>query len=488
MNTVSGDLLAGPPDGLVSLHSVLGAWRRARRLIAALAIAGIVVGLLFAFAVPHGRSATTSLLLQYPSGVDASQAVQTDLSLLETRAVASVAEKSLGLDEPAATFASSYHGTVLSNAVLEITARASSATEAVRRANALARAFLQFRKQTYNYQLNVVQNVLHGREQALETELAATNHEISAVDATPDQPPAPGTPTLTDLLTQRTAQMNSIDQIESESESNVLATTTVVVGSHVIDAAAPVAISVRKTLLADVATGLVAALALALGGVTLVAVVSTRPVRRADIAAALEAPVLVSVGWLWRAPWHRTKRDAGPDDMTLVVRHLVGLLKSATTEPPALVVVAVGRLGVAAAAVDALARRLAEDGFELTVVNETGRPLARATTEPDSAADDDPHRDGVVVLASLAPARGAEHLREWASDAVVIVVSGRASTATLRSHATMIRSAGLKLRSVVVVGSDPHDDSLGAFMAPVSDDFDTDRVPASRRPTNAPAS
>jgi capsular polysaccharide biosynthesis protein len=485
MSARPADLLAGPADGLVSVHTVLAAWRRARRLVAAFAIVGVVAGLVFAFGVSQRRSATTSLLLQYPNGVDPSQAVQTDLSLLETRAVARAAEKSLGLHQSPVSFAASYHGTVLSNSVLEITARAGDSTEAVRRANALSRAFLQFRKQTYDYQLTVVEKVLRQREQALEIELTATNRQITALGTTPDQPTAPDAPTLSDLLTQRAAQTSGIDQIESQVETNVLATTTVVEGSHVIDAAAPVALSRAKTLLADVGTGLVAALALALGGVTLAAVVSTRPVRRADVAAALSAPVLVSVGRMRRVPWRFARRSKGPDDMTLVVRHLVGLLKSATTKPPALVVVAVGDIGVAKAAVGALDRRLAEDGFVVTVVNETGGALA-SPADDDVEAGADARRDGVVVLAVLAPARGAEHLREWASDAVIVVTAGRASTATLQSQATMIRAAGLKLRSVVLVGSDPHDDSLGAFMVPVS--AEVENAPAHRRAPKAPVS
>ena len=294
MSAAADDLLAAPADGLVSLHSVIGAWRRARPLIAGVALVGVVAGLGFALALPHKRSATTELLLQYPSGVDPSQAVMTDLSLLRTRAVAHAAEQSLGLNEPAATFAASYDGKVLSDAVLQITARASDATEAVRRSNALARAFLHFRKQTYDYQLKVVEGVLGQRRVALENELAETNRQIQATD--PNVPAAPGAPALSDLLAQRAAGQSDIASIETEIESNVLATATVVDGSHVIDTAVPIAISKVKILAVDVLTGLVAALALSFGAVTLGAVLSTRPVRRADFAAALQAPVLVSVG------------------------------------------------------------------------------------------------------------------------------------------------------------------------------------------------
>jgi hypothetical protein len=88
-----------------------------------------------------------------------------------------------------------------------------------------------------------------------------------------------------------------------------------------------------------------------------------------------------------------------------------------------------------------------------------------ATTEPPSGTARAAESDVVVVLAALNPAKGAEHLREWATDAVVLVTAGRSTATTLASNATMIRAAGLHLRSVVLIGCDPDDDSLGTFDA-----------------------
>lgn len=491
------DLLAAPADNLVSVHYVLSALRRERRLLAGLAVVGIVVGLVLGAAVPHPRTARTALLLQFPTGADPSRAIATDVSLLQTRAVAAAAVAALHLHESTTAFQATYRGTVLSDSVLQISVKAPDASEAIRRGNALSRAFLQFRKQTYEYQLSVVNRLLGRRKDALQVEVATTNREIASFDGQAPTAAEPGAPSLSDLLTERASQLNDIAQTENEMQRNTIATTTVVGGSRVIDPAAAVPASALRTIAVDVGSALVAALALGAGGITLVAVVSTRVRRRADIAAALRAPVLLSVGrlgpplWLRavrRAPgWSRVIAGLGlearrepPADANLVVRHLQTLMRSAPPDPSGLVVVAIGRVDGAALAVGLLRDRWAEAGQAITLVNETGVPLpAPAVVPPLAANGADEHSDGtrfgpdgpVVVVAVLDPAKGAEHLREWASDAVAIVTAGAATTTALESNASMIKAAGLRLRSVVLVGSDVGDDSLGTFDS--GEPFDT---------------
>ena len=311
---------------------------------------------------------------------------------------------------------------------------------------------------------------------------------------------------LGELLAQRSSLSSDIAQLQTAIQERTIATTTVANGSRVIDPGSPVALSIPKVLVINAASGLVAAAALGAGAVVLIAVVTTRLRRRADVAAALQAPVLLSVGpaippsWLrfvpswipavpsWMPPapsWKGLEHRA--EDLRLVVRHLQSLMTSASTQPPALVVVSVDNIDVASVAVWSLAGRLADQDQQVVVVNETGRTLsepasvaASAPLLPPGAPDDamtgpssDTARaaetDVVIVVASLNPAKGAEHLREWATDAVVLVTAGRSNATTLESNATMIRAAGLHLRSVVLIGCDPDDDSLGTFdTAPVA--------------------
>ena len=66
-------------------------------------------------------------------------------------------------------------------------------------------------------------------------------------------------------------------------------------------------------------------------------------------------------------------------------------------------VVSIDAAAAAGAAIEALTRKLADDDFELAVVNETGRPVVRPGAD-DAAPADSPHGDGVVVQAVLTPA------------------------------------------------------------------------------------
>jgi hypothetical protein len=175
-------------------------------------------------------------------------------------------------------------------------------------------------------------------------------------------------------------------------------------------------------------------------------------------------------------------------------------MTSASTHPPALVVVAIDNVDVAIVTVLSLADRLADQSQHVILVNESGRRLPKTasastttaapppvvavdeptTTEPSGEPTRSSESDLVVVVAALNPAKGAEHLREWASDAVVLVTAGRSNATTLESNAAMIRAAGLHLRSVVLIDCDSDDDSLGTFDAGPLAPVETRRALAAR--------
>jgi hypothetical protein len=75
------------------------------------------------------------------------------------------------------------------------------------------------------------------------------------------------------------------------------------------------------------------------------------------------------------------------------------------------------------------------------------------------AAQQDPARV-VLTLASIDPARGAWHLG-WANQAVVTVTAGCSSAQRVSSTAVLLRSAGVSIRSGVLIGADAQDESIG---------------------------
>jgi hypothetical protein len=73
--------------------------------------------------------------------------------------------------------------------------------------------------------------------------------------------------------------------------------------------------------------------------------------------------------------------------------------------------------------------------------------------------------DVVLTLATLDPALGADHVARWATDAVVFVTAGKASSSALRGVREMLRLAGVRLRSCILIDPDATDESLGGFDA-----------------------
>ncbi|MGO9148620.1 MAG: hypothetical protein ACLQFX_02905, partial [Acidimicrobiales bacterium] len=58
---------------------------------------------------------------------------------------------------------------------------------------------------------------------------------------------------------------------------------------------------------------------------------------------------------------------------------------------------------------------------------------------------------------------GAAQLATWADEVVVVVTTGRSNALKLHTNAEMIRAAGCRLDSALLVGTDSDDDSLGRF-------------------------
>ena len=273
-------------------------------------------------------------------------------------------------------------------------------------------------------------------------------------------------------MSERSGLNSQIQSIQQTIQSDQIATAAVIQGSRIIDSASAVQVSAKRLIVFNAASGLVAGLAIGLGAVTLLAVASTRIRRRSDIAAALRAPVAVSVGPIVRSRWRRIFLPP-PDpfdpvkpnaDLQLIVQHLRSALDSAST--PALAVVAIDNVPAAALAVQSLQKQLAGEGYRASIINETGSDLPGgvvAIAEPPSDRGGAIAWNVVLVLATLDPMKGADHLRERASDAVVLVTAGRSSATKIEANAIMIRAAGLRLRSAVLIGTDRTDDSLGVF-------------------------
>jgi hypothetical protein len=71
--------------------------------------------------------------------------------------------------------------------------------------------------------------------------------------------------------------------------------------------------------------------------------------------------------------------------------------------------------------------------------------------------------DALLVLASVDPAFGAEHLAGWAGKAVVVVDPRQTTATRVQAIGALLRQARIAVRSAIVIGADPEgDDTLGS--------------------------
>ena len=89
--------------------------------------------------------------------------------------------------------------------------------------------------------------------------------------------------------------------------------------------------------------------------------------------------------------------------------------------------------------------------------------------------------DLLLTLVTLDPATGGEHLATWASEAIAVVTAGRSSAEKVHSAGELIRLAGTRFNSAILLGADRTDASLGLLDLPrPADGAAAEREPGDR--------
>jgi capsular polysaccharide biosynthesis protein len=487
---------------LASLGFIKAAVRRSVRFWGVIAILGLLLGVGTFKARPREFQASASVLLT-PGPYDNYQtAAANNQAIAVTPAVAELAVRELGLQQNANSFLSSYAATSVTDQLLLVTASASSADQAVLRANAVASAFLKFRAENMQTEQNLV-------VESLQQQISQAKQQVSSINAQIGQ--AASAVQLDRLRTEQTNAENTLGGLEQavigNQTGNQPAVTAAIKGSKILNVAA-LPHSRLKPLITYGAIGLILGLAAGLGIVIIRALVSDRLRRRDDIAYALDAPVRLSIGtlrarrWLPSLPGRAASRDL---DMRRFILRLQNAVPKRSQGPAGLAIVAVDNGPVVARAVAALAASYAAQGNRvLTADISMGTYMARllgvkgpgahavshnganftivvpdrydaapvgplrAVTSPtglaqagDALIDLYASADLLLTLVTLDPALGGDHLATWAPNAVVVVSAGQSSAERIHSVGEMIRLAGTRLDSVVLIGADHSDKSLG---------------------------
>jgi capsular polysaccharide biosynthesis protein len=499
--------------GLVSLGFIRAALRRSKRFWAGLAVLGLLVGLaLWVTRPPISQASTTLLLTVGPEGQPGT-AILNDQAVAQSRGVAGLALRELGLRQSIDSFLGTYKAAVVTDRVLRINVSASSSDEAVSRANAIASAFLTFRADQLQTQQKLQFAALDDVRSQSERHIKSINARISqlAEQPTSDSQQAQ-LKTLRAARDQANSELAVLEDQVKDVKATAQQTTAEMVGkSKVLDAASPLPHSRVKPFILYGGAGFIIGLVLGVGIVIIRALVSDRLRRRDDVALALGAPVKLSIPTKSVSRWRPGRRGlaaAQGRDVQRIVAFLRGVLPTGS-RGGALAVVPVDETRMAALSVVLLAMSLARQDARVVVADLCGgAPAAKLVgvkgpgvhaaslngayievAIPDShevapagpfsptSAQAQPtlasqvaaacdSADVLLTLVTLDPSLASDHLATWAADAVVVVTAGRSSWTKIHAVGEMIRLAGTRLVSAVLVGADKWDESLGVTLTP----------------------
>ena len=415
----------------------------------------------------------------------------------------------LGLSQSPASFAGTYSAVATTDQVVTITAKGASSDAAVRTASAVASQFLKLRAQYGQTQLQQTEAQLSQQVAQAQAKVDSVNSQLKQAQGQPAS--AARTASIRSLQAQQTAAVSALTTVQQYAAQTRATAQTLTQsmgqGSRVLNTATAVKHSAVKNALLFGIGGLIGGLVLGMAIAVIGAVISDRLRRRDDIAAAFGAPVRLSVGPL------RSRRLALPGqgavagrDAGRVLDHLGNAVPGSSKGPASLAVVAVDDPSAVAGVVVALAAAKAGAGGKVVLadlsdgacaarllqfdgpgIGEAGSEDARITLVvpgSDEVAPVGPLQspvapegyagpaeelvkacagaDLVLSLVTLDPAFGAEYLATWATDAVAVVTAGRSTSVRIHAAGEMIRLAGTRLGSVVVIGADTRDESLGS--------------------------
>lgn len=506
-----------PASRLTTVAFLGSALRRRARLWGGTALAGLLLGVGAFVLIPPLNHATTTILVTQNPTEDPLSAMQTDVALAQSRAVAQRALRSLGSPESLDTFISSYTAVGTTDRVLEITVGAKSDADAVRSANAIAQAYLTFRRNQLLVQQQLVNTSLSNQLNVIQSKADAISAQLAAAKAEPRSPAQRAK--VLELTTQNDKAQQDLGTtrttIQGSEAQNSVTTETMIKGTQIIDAATAAHLSSKRLIAFYAATGLIAGLVIGMGWVIVSALLSSRLRRRDDIAHALGAPVRLSVRSLGQRrrllPQRRGQDAAAERDVRMFALHLH---EAALTQDPerrnargaaALAVIAIDNEIESAQPLVSLALSCAQEGDRvlladlapgcpaaglleavepgIRMVNVDGAHLAVVIPEEDDLVPAGPlpsatpqsqppakneslttaykSADLLLTLATLDPTVGAGHLSTWATGAVAVVTAGRSTSERIRAVGEMVRLAGVPLLSAVVIGADRTDESVG---------------------------
>jgi capsular polysaccharide biosynthesis protein len=493
----------------VSLGFIVAALKRSAWACCAIALIGLILGYGVYAKYPPAISATTSILVANNPNEDPTNQSATNVALAESQGVAQAALKQLGLTQSVTSFMTAYTVTASSSEILIFKVNGPSASSAVQRAGALAAAFLQARASYLNGQQQLQVSLAQQQLSQAQKKVDTINGQIAAI-----QGQAGSSAELRVLQARQgtadSALANAQGEVSAAQGVDAATTEQMIRGSQILNSPSPVKRSLKNSKVFYLVVACIAGLAIGAAVIVIRALVSSRLRNRDDIASAIGAPVLLStgeVGTNWLPRVGRRKGLRRPVDRERVVAHLDHAVPRSAGRLATLAVVAVDNAAEVAPAVVSLAQTWASRGEQVVLADlSAGAPAARQLgarspgvhrTRAGNAelvvsvpGRDDPapvgplptlghpqfgkvadelaaasaSADFLLTLVTPDPLSGSDYLRSWSTEAVAVVSAGQSTSTRIRAVGEMVRLAGVRLASVVLLRADKYDESLGAAL------------------------
>ena len=308
--------------GIVSLGYIGAAIRRKKKVwVLTTALGVLVAGALYATHKATYTNTTTVQLALNPN-LDAATALQTDAILAEDSTMAQLAMQKLGLHETVPAFLKTYTVTVSTTAtnLLTFTATAATPNAAYNETNTLATTFLQYRAQTELEKESA-------NTAAQDQQVTQTQQQVSQLNSQIKKLKNEGVTTgdsrlvrlQNDLSTAQTLLASLQANVASANATQRSTTAQLIAGSSVLDTGIPAeGVSKKKFAIEYGGGAIFGGLVIGLLIVAIGAILSDRLRRRDDVAAALGAPVRVSVA----SGGKRSRKANREADLKRVAAHL----------------------------------------------------------------------------------------------------------------------------------------------------------------------
>lgn len=458
---------------LLDLHRLMLSIRRRRRMWLSTALLGLLAGGLLATFMPPPPTAVARLLIIHEEDQPSSAGtlMRTDIALLQTARIAGEALKSLNSTEPPEELLRSFHGTGLTNNVLELTVSGTSEADAVAKAKAVAEAFVADH-------VRRLQAAAAADAQALLTQRDKAQEELAAADASiaettvRNSREAPAQ--LESLYATRAELASKISDLSRRAEEAAIGRPRVAAGTQIVDAPRAVKASPARAAVTSGGIGMVLGLVLGLALAAVTSIVRDRPVLRQEISEQLAASVVAQLATPRRGPAVLWRRRAAARR-----KRVAATLARALGEDPApvsLLDLGAGRTTIALAA--DLAQRMAEGGPVMIVNDLPGRdrgrlasvtvPAAHAVRVVDGSEPDQVQPgERQLGVGSVAPGAAWTDLRRLGTETVLVARAGHAGTTWLHTVARQLADLRVPVIGVVLVDPDPRDRSDGTLWDPM---------------------